>query len=123
MLYWAEGAKHRNRVVFVNSDANMMRMFIRFLREEFNIASSEFSLQIHCHNVEDIPRIEQYWLDILSLSVSCLQKTQVKKGSDSRRNILENGVCSLNLGNTKVAMHIFGAIQEYGGFENPAWLF
>jgi transcriptional regulator with XRE-family HTH domain len=28
MLYWAEGAKRRNSVIFANSDANMMTLFI-----------------------------------------------------------------------------------------------
>ena len=35
MLYWAEGAKERNVVKFANSDAAMVRFFVRFLREGF----------------------------------------------------------------------------------------
>ncbi len=32
-LYWAEGSKYRNRVVFTNTDVEMHRAFLRFLRE------------------------------------------------------------------------------------------
>jgi len=32
------------------------------------------------------------------------------------------GVCRLCLGDTRIAQHIYGAIQEYGGFEEPRWL-
>src|SRR5262245_60650922 len=31
MLYWAEGAKARNKVHFVNTDPNMLLLFLRFM--------------------------------------------------------------------------------------------
>lgn len=123
ILYWAEGAKRRNNLYFVNSDPFMMLLFIRFLREEMNVPDSEMVLNIHCHNEQDIPRIEEYWTSLLNLPKSALRKTQVKKGSKTRFNILENGVCGLSVYNTDLTMHVFGAIQEYGGFENADWLF
>src|SRR5687768_9748789 len=33
MLYWAEGAKSRNQLVFANSDPAMLRFFSKFLRD------------------------------------------------------------------------------------------
>ncbi|MBI5669216.1 MAG: hypothetical protein HZC41_14520 [Chloroflexi bacterium] len=47
MLYWAEGAKSRNTIHFINSDPNMMRLFMRFMREEMGIGESEFVVYIH----------------------------------------------------------------------------
>jgi transcriptional regulator with XRE-family HTH domain len=125
MLYWAEGAKKKNAVYFVNSDPNMMLLFLRFLREEMFIANEAMAVHIHCHthDPEEIRRIEAYWLDLLRLPKSCLRKTQIKKGSDTRRNIHVNGVCGVAVNNTELTHHIYGAIQEYGGFENPAWLY
>jgi hypothetical protein len=32
------------------------------------------------------------------------------------------GVCCLTLYDTRIAQHIYGAIQEYGRFEEPRWL-
>lgn len=125
MLYWAEGAKKRNMLYFVNSDPNMVLLYMRFLREELNISNDACSIYIHCHthDQDEIHRIEQYWLDLLGLSESCLRKTQIKKGSDTRKNILENGVCGIAVYSTEITHQIFGAIQEYGGFDNPDWLF
>ncbi|MCB9452042.1 MAG: hypothetical protein H6672_11420 [Anaerolineaceae bacterium] len=124
MLYWAEGAKKRGRVYFVNSDPNMMTFFIRFLRTEMGVADEHFTITIHCHatDLKEIYRIEQYWLDLLHLPPTALRKTQIKQGSDTRRNRLENGLCGLGVNNTQLVQHIYGAIQEYGGFENLAWL-
>lgn len=125
MLYWAEGAKKKNVVYFVNSDPNMMVLFMRFLREELFVEDDRISVHIHCHtNDPDRMRgIETYWLNLLHLPDSSLRKTQVKKGSDTRMNILENGVCGIAVYSTELTHHIYGAIQEYGGFDNPAWLF
>jgi hypothetical protein len=42
--------------------------------------------------------------------------------SGRQTNKLPYGVCSIKLGSTRVVQHIYGAIQEYGGFEEPRWL-
>jgi transcriptional regulator with XRE-family HTH domain len=125
MLYWAEGAKHRNKLYFVNSDTNMLLFYLRFLREELDVQDSWISLYIQCHAEDptDIKRIEQYWTDLLGLPETSLRKTYVKKGSEYRRTKLENGLCGIMLMKTELVHHIYGAIQEYGGFENPDWLF
>jgi predicted transcriptional regulator len=126
MLYWAEGAKDRTKMYFVNSDANMLRMFMRFLREEMHVPDSEIVMYIHCHTTETqiIEQIQSYWLNTLNLPASCLRKTIYKRGNpDVRHNILENGVCTIRVYRVDLIQHIYGAIQEYGGFENPDWLF
>jgi AcrR family transcriptional regulator len=125
MLYWAEGAKAKNKVHFVNSDPNMLSFFLRFMHDELGVLNSQWSVHIQCHSNEptEIARIEQYWLTLLDLPQICLKKTHIKKGSETRKNILENGVCGLAVYRTDLAQHIFGAIQEYVGFDNPDWLF
>lgn len=122
MLQWAEGAKNRNTVQLVNSDPNMMTMFVRFLRESMNVKDEDISVFIHCHNKDHVERIEQYWLELLELPKSALRTAQVIKGSDARHNRLHNGVCSIRVYNTELVQHIYGAIQEYSGFDEPAWL-
>ncbi len=124
MLYWAEGAKGRNGINFVNADPNMLRLFAQFLREELFVLDSEIVIYIHTHTQDaiEIERIVAYWLDLLMLPRSALRKVLFKQGSDTRRNVLQNGVCSLRVYRTDLVQHIFGAIQEYGGFDNPAWL-
>jgi transcriptional regulator with XRE-family HTH domain len=123
MLYWAEGAKNRNRLGFVNSDPNMLLVWMRFLREELHVDDEIIKLQIHVHEESNILAAEQYWVRLLDLTPDALMKTQVKKGSNTRLNTLPYGVCAVNVQRTELAMHVYGAIQEYCGFENPDWLF
>jgi hypothetical protein len=125
MLYWAEGSKDRNQVFFVNSDGQMLRLFMRFLREELNVEDTKITLLIHCHSNDENEkqRISGYWIDFLGLPPTCYTKVITKQGSDSRRKRHENGICGIRVFSTELAQHIFGAIQEYGGFDNPDWLF
>jgi hypothetical protein len=44
MLYWAEGSKSRNAVKFVNSDPEMVRLFVDFLRRHFDVTDTSFRL-------------------------------------------------------------------------------
>jgi hypothetical protein len=125
MLYWAEGAKNRSELIFVNSDPEMMRYFIRFLRQSLQVSDDEFVLRIYCHsrNREEIARMEAYWLEVLALPSSAIRVAVFKTGSKLTHNHLANGICRLSIKKSfRYVQHIFGAIQEYGGFERPAWL-
>jgi predicted transcriptional regulator len=124
MLYWAEGAKRRN-IYFANSDPNMILFFMRFLREEMNVADSKIVIYIHCHTSDpaEMQELENYWVNLLELTRSNLRKTYTKKGSDIQHSILKYGVCGIGVYSVELVEHIFGAIQEYGGFDNPDWLF
>ena len=125
LLYWAEGAKDRNTLSFVNSDPFMMQFFIRFLRGAMNVPASDILLYIHAHTDDpiELSRIKIYWTGLLELSIDAVKKTIFKKGSQVRHTVLMNGVCTIRVYGSELVQHIFGAIQEYGGFDNPHWLF
>jgi hypothetical protein len=127
MLYWAEGSKRRNTVVFVNSDPHMLRLFIRFLEECFDVPRDRFAFSINCYvnNGLDIESIEAWWLDELQLPRTVLRKHVVNNPSVSSKQQKRNlpyGTARLVLHSTFVLQSIYGAIQEYGGFDEPAWL-
>jgi hypothetical protein len=128
MLYWAEGTKSRNSVGLSNSDVHLVRFFRDFLITTFEVKPEEFriTLNVYLTNGLGIEEIEHYWLDKLDLPATCARKhiTDFKPTSSSgqKRNWLPYGVCQLRLGSTRIVQHIYGAIQEYGGFDEPRWL-
>lgn len=124
MLYWAEGSKERNRFEFVNADPYMMRLFIRFLREEMEIDEAIINIRVHCHSndPDEKQRTGEYWAQLLGLPLTSLRRMYHKQGGEVREK-LPNGVCGIRVESTELVQHIYGAIQEYGGFENPAWAF
>lgn len=128
MLYWAEGTKNRNQIRFSNSDPEMARFFVSFLRAYFDLADEE--IRITCHlfadHLERQREIEGFWLAALGLPSSCLYKSIVnvysKYSSKKRQNKLPYGTCRIVVSRTRVAQSIYGAIQEYAGFQREAWL-
>ncbi len=127
MLYWAEGDKSRNMARFTNSDAGMLRFFLRFLRTSLSVAEDAVRLHIYCYTSGDIgvPEIERYWLDWLSLPASCLTRTTVNnpsRASQHKGRKLPYGVCTIAVYSTEIVQHIYGAIQEYAGIDKPEWL-
>lgn len=127
MLYWGEGAKNRNSLKMSNSDAGMLRFFMRFLRETFQIDEHRFSVRIMCYlgNNLSLQEIENYWLDVLKLQSACLQKTMVNLqpiSSQQKGRKLLYGTCEVVVHDTHLVQHVLGAIQEYAGIEKPEWL-
>lgn len=125
ILYWAEGAKARNSVIFVNSDPNMMLLFMRFLRECLNVPDEKFRLRLHCHtpDTKEHDRMKKYWLGLFNLQIDCFNQVIFTPGSKVRNNHFANGLCTICVYSTEVTMHIYGAIQEYIGINKPEWLF
>jgi len=129
MLYWAEGARTRNRnsVKFSNTDIYMIKFFSRFLKKYFNVVDNEISIKIHCwiNNGISLEEIEKHWITELNLHKDNLRKAyieQKRKISGKRKNVHIYGVCSITVNRTDIIQKIYGAIQEYIGFEKPEWV-
>lgn len=129
MLYWAEGAKNRNALAFANSDVEMMKLFVRFLRRSLGVPPERLRLRLNVYLSDGrlLPKVEEHWLSVLDLPPSCLRGHTVNhhptSSSGAKKGALPNGVCSIRVArSTPLVQHIFGAIQEYGGFEEPEWL-
>jgi AcrR family transcriptional regulator len=64
MLYWAEGEKHRNRVALANSDPDVVRVFLAFLRAYFGVPDDRVALYCNLFATTDEQQeeIERHWL-------------------------------------------------------------
>jgi transposase-like protein len=128
MLYWAEGARNRNAIHFVNSDPAMILFFARFLRICFDVPNEKLRIRCNLFANDSVAQreIEQFWLDLLGLPQASLCKSAVnvysKYSKKKRRNKLRYGTCRLAVHDTRLVHHIYGAIQEYAGFDREEWL-
>jgi hypothetical protein len=127
MLYWAEGSKQRNRVVFTNSDPEMVELFLRFLRRCYGVEDDQVALTVNVHlgNGLTLHQIENWWLRRLHLPSSCVRLAtvnQVSRASKRRGRTLPYGTVRLAVASTFIVQSIYGAIQAYGGFDRPEWL-
>ena len=128
MLYWAEGEKDRNALRFYNSDPEMVRFFVVFLKTYFNLREEEIRItcNLFADHVQRQHEIEQFWLEVAQLPECSLGESYVnvysKHSKKKRANRLPYGTVRVTVCRTRVVQSIFGSIQEYAGFEREAWL-
>jgi hypothetical protein len=127
MLYWAEGSKAKNHVEFVNSDLGMVELFVRFLRECYDVPNDRILLTCNCFtdNGLNLEEIESWWLDQLGLDRRSLRRSTVNtpsRASRGKHRVLLYGTAKVTVHSTAIVQSIYGAIQEYAGIERPEWL-
>jgi hypothetical protein len=128
MLYWAEGSKSRTSLSLTNSDPNMVAFFKRFLIESLAVSADDLTLRLNVYtgNGLSLEQIEARWLRLLELPPAALRGHTVNNlptSSSGRKASLPYGVCTLRARRgTPLVQHIYGAIQEYAGFEEARWL-
>jgi hypothetical protein len=128
MLFWAEGSKRRNSVVLTNSDLGVMQVFVRFLRECYDVADERITLSVNCFvdNGLALGEIEGWWLERLGLPPSCLRAAAVNRPSSASKRlkvgVLLYGTARVSVHSTFIVQSIYGAIQEYAGIDRPEWL-
>ncbi len=128
MLFWAEGSKNLNTAQITNSDPALLRLTARFLRCYFGVPNHKFRVlcNLFPDHAEHQYTTEQFWLDTLELPRSCLTKSVINAYSHhskrTRKGKLPYGTCRISVYDVSIAQHLYGAIQEYGGFDRPEWL-
>ncbi len=127
MLYWGEGHKDKNSVRLTNSDAALVVLFKKFLTTYFDVKDDDFVFSINCYtDLHPLEEIENYWFTTLGLSKNNLRKGQTnnvpKSSKKSKAGKCEWGTIVLMVHKTQIVQELYGAIQEYGSFENKDWL-
>ena len=128
MLYWAEGSKDRNVLKLSNSDVRLLGFFCRFLSDAIGVDPVDLrvAINVYTNNGLSIGEIEDHWLGRLGLPRSCLRGHRLNhmptSSSGRARGKLPYGVCRVSVSSTRAVQHIYGAIQEYAAFHEPAWL-
>ncbi len=98
MLYWAEGAKQKDHspstcLKFSNSDPVMLRLFVRWLEENFGVQSDILRFDVYIH--ESIKRTREelfeYWAIKIGVPLFSFKSVYLKKGNikTKRKNIGE----------------------------------
>ncbi|MFG2997671.1 hypothetical protein [Streptomyces sp. NPDC048340] len=95
-LYWAEGHKsksyaRRERVIFVNSDSDMIHLFLAWL-ELLGVTPHRIRYRVMIHETADVTGAEHYWADQVRVDHCELQRTTVKRHNPKtvRKNVGED---------------------------------
>jgi transposase len=92
VMYWCEGTKAKPwraeyRVVFINSDLGLLRIFLAFL-EAIGIPRAELVCRVSIHETADAVAATRWWAERLELPVGSMRRPTIKRHESTtvRRN-------------------------------------
>jgi hypothetical protein len=96
IAYWCEGAKNKpnrkvNRVVFINSDPELITFFLRFL-DVAGVNRDDLVFRVHIHENADANAAQQFWLKVTGTRSSQFRSPTLKHHNPKthRTNVGEN---------------------------------
>ncbi|MDD5738317.1 MAG: hypothetical protein PHY72_00085 [Candidatus Pacebacteria bacterium] len=122
MLYWAEGGKEVYRdgqrratsVNFANSDPEMVKIFLRFLREICGISEQRLRVHLYCYTNQDIDYLKKYWQETTNIPLTQFIKPYVRENfSENKKHKMEHGLVHIVYSDKKLFLKIMDWINEY----------
>ena len=117
MLYWAEGLKKGDGIDFANSDPDMIKLFLKFLRRICGVGEKRLRLYLYAFEDQSIDRLRHFWNKITQIPISQFTKVYVRKvdvnSSNSRR--MPYGVVHIRYYDKKLLQAVLSWIEDYKG--------
>ncbi len=79
VLFWCEGQKDTGEgIKFINSDPQMVRLFLHILRTQFPLQESKFRALLHLHDYHDEQEQLKFWSDVTRIPISQFHRSYRK---------------------------------------------
>ena len=114
-LYWGEGTKKNPTTVRLgNTDPYLVKAFLVFLREIYDIDNSKLRFALQIFTDMDQKKEEKFWREFLNIDAKQFYKTiNTRSGSiGTYRTKSEHGVLTLYFGNKKLRDILIGEIEK-----------
>ena len=105
-LYWAEGAKRD--FTFLNTDAEMIRIFVYILRKVFKIKDEELKISLRIYEDLDKKTCLRYWSKIIGIRLEINTSVDILKGA--KKGKLEYGMRRIRAKKSGLLLNEFFAI-------------
>ena len=80
MLYWCEGAKDKNDTTFTfsNSDAQLVRGFMKLMRSALVLEEQKFRVRMHLHEYHNEVSQKKFWSEVTGIPEELFARTYWK---------------------------------------------
>ena len=110
MLYWAEGTLKGNTVNFANSNPEMIKIFLRFLREICGVNEKRLRIYLYGYSYQNIQTVKLYWHKITKIHLSQFTKPYIRKNNlNLNRRKLPYGLIHVRYNDKR----LLGLIKEW----------
>lgn len=96
-LYLCEGTRRTRKLEFCNSDPELVRIFVGYVRRR-GVPPNRIHPRLFLHVGDNEPAIKRFWSRLLDLPTSRFQKTHFKKPSKAKGNRLRYGTMVVEVG-------------------------
>lgn len=118
-LYWGEGTKSENRsgnlsLAFSNSDPDMIKVFMRFMREVLEVNEEKIRAGVHIYSSINPNQAKKFWSGVTKLPIDRFYiVNQVSRASQGKRafNQLPYGTVVIKVNNRKLFFKVKGMIK------------
>jgi len=102
MLYYGEGAKTGNIVDLANSDEEVIKLFLRFLRKICRIKDSKLRFYLYCFSNQNSNDLIKYWSSQLKVEKTQFTKPYVRPAVSRGKRSISHGVIHIRYGDKKL---------------------
>ena len=105
-------------IEFTNSDPNLMKLFVSFMRQELSIDENKIKCQIAVYNEGKIKEIENFWSKLLEIPICNFNKTIIFKPKNVGNKLNLKGTCKLRYHDKKSFLKLNEMIVNHIGIES-----
>lgn len=114
MLYWGEGTKQGGSVKFANSDPEMVKVFLTFLRVVCGISEERLKVLIHRYPDQDPVYLQKFWSSVTNIPKERFYREFVHKGKvGTYKTKSKYGTLAISYCDTLLLNTILGWVDEY----------
>jgi predicted DNA-binding protein YlxM (UPF0122 family) len=115
MLYWGEGYKAGTSMVdFANSDKDMIRLFLKFLRMICGVDEKRLRVYPYFYSNQDANKNINYWNKLTKIPKSQFTKPYIRKDfREDKKDKMPHGLIHIRYSDKKLLNLIKSWIEEY----------
>lgn len=123
MLYWAEGAKaqkvlgtnrKRHAIDLANSDPEMIKLFLKFLREICGVDENRLRVLIYCYANQNVNSLRNYWQKISGIPLKQFIRPYVRQDFlPEKIGKMEYGLVHIRYSDKKLFLQIGDWTKQY----------
>lgn len=123
MLYWAEGTKKTHSykgqsrgssIDFANSDSEMIKLFLKFLRKICGVNENRLRVYLYCYANQNINFLKKYWHEVTGIPLKQFIKPYIRKDFlPEKIGKMKYGLVHVRYSDKKLFLQIKDWIQQY----------
>ncbi|MEK7122981.1 MAG: hypothetical protein AAB855_03945, partial [Patescibacteria group bacterium] len=122
ILFWCEGSKrHLSSIGFINSDPQMIRMFLHAFRGAFELDEKKFRIVLHLHDYHEEEKQKEYWSRVTNIPYTQFTKSYRKPNTQIRKRDGYQGCVSLKYFDARLAKNLDALYHAFAKKYTGAW--